>query len=82
MEWSIDGIRRILEISTYALVGWILSWVIFVIIHPFITGIFGKAQGTGINYGLTWIFGPLITLGLAFSLKKEDDFEEPISTRF
>jgi hypothetical protein len=81
MDWVVNGLRRLLELSTYALVGWISSWVIFIIIHPFITSIFGKAQAMGINYGLTWISGPLITLGLAFSLEKEDLFDELITIR-
>jgi hypothetical protein len=82
MEWTIDGIRRILELSTYAFAGWVISWLVFFALLPYMTAVLGKLRGAAVNYGLSWVVMATVILGLEFGIKKEDDFEEPISTRF
>jgi hypothetical protein len=45
----------ILRLSSYALIGYIVSWMYFFISLPFIVQIFGKIKGSAINYGISWI---------------------------
>ena len=45
----------IIKYSTYAFAGWVLSWVLFLIMLPFMIRYFGKAKGTLFNYVFSWI---------------------------
>ncbi len=45
----------IIKYSKYAFAGWVLSWVLFLIMLPFMIRYFGKAKGTFINYVFSWI---------------------------
>ena len=84
MELTIKAIQELIEFSAYAFTAWVVSWVIFFILLPFMTGALGKARGAAVNYGLSWFVMVAVILGLEFGLKKEDLFDElgPISTRF
>ena len=45
----------IIKYSKYAFAGWVLSWVLFLIMLPFMIRYFGKAKGTLFNYVFSWI---------------------------
>lgn len=81
MEWTIDGIRRILELSTYAFAGWVISWLVFFALLPYMTAMLGKVRGAAVNYGLSWVVMAAVILGLEFGIEKEDLFDELVSIR-
>jgi hypothetical protein len=70
MDYSIDGIQKILKYSSYAVIAWALSWVIFFIMLPFMVKVFGKVRGGALNYALSWITMPIIILGLEYFRRK------------
>jgi hypothetical protein len=47
--------ETIIEYSTYAFAGWVLSWVLFFIMLPTMIGYFGKVKGAFVNYIFSWI---------------------------
>jgi|LauGreDrversion4_2_1035121.scaffolds.fasta_scaffold28433_4 hypothetical protein len=70
MDYSIDGIQKILKYSSYAVIAWALSWVIFFIMLPFMVKVFGKVRGGALNYAFSWITMPIIILGLEYFRRK------------
>ncbi len=70
MDYSIDGIQKILKYSSYAVIAWALSWVIFFVMLPFMIKIFGKVRGGALNYAFSWITMPIIILGLEYFRRK------------
>jgi hypothetical protein len=42
------------ELSTHAIVSYIISWSYFFITLPLFTKFFGKVLGSSINYGISW----------------------------
>jgi hypothetical protein len=70
MDYSIDGIQKILKYSSYAIIAWALSWVIFFAMLPFMVKIFGKARGGALNYAFSWITMPIIIIGLEYFRRK------------
>lgn len=61
--------HNLIEYSEYAFTGWILSWILFFIMLPFMIHFFGKVKGAVVNYGFSWISMVIIILGLEFSIK-------------
>ena len=59
---------EIIKFSAFAFTGWLLSWVLFFIMFPFMVRVFGKVNGAAINYGFSWISMLLIIVGLEFRL--------------
>jgi hypothetical protein len=70
MDYSIDGIQKILKYSSYAVIAWALSWMIFFAMLPFMVKIFGKVRGGALNYAFSWITMPIIILGLEYFRRK------------
>ncbi len=70
MDYSIDGIQKILKYSSYAVIAWALSWVIFFVMLPFMVKVFGKVRGGALNYAFSWITMPIIILGLEYFRRK------------
>ena len=66
--WNYEKIQEIIEFSAYAFTGWLLSWILFFIMLPFMIHFFGKVKGGALNYGFSWISMILIILGLEFGL--------------
>ena len=63
---DIYKLQPILKYSIYAVVAWILSWVIFFLILPVMITMFGKLYGTAVNYAITWVTSPLIIIVLNY----------------
>jgi hypothetical protein len=61
--------HNLIEYSEYAFTGWILSWILFFIMLPFMIHFFGKVKGAVVNYGFSWISMVIIILGLEFIIK-------------
>jgi hypothetical protein len=61
--------HNLIEYSEYAFTGWILSWILFFIMLPFMFRFFGKVKGGLLNYGFSWVSMVIIILGLEFSIK-------------
>jgi hypothetical protein len=61
--------HNLIEYSEYAFTGWILSWILFFIMLPFMIHFFGKVKGAVVNYGFSWISMIIIIVGLEFSIK-------------
>ena len=47
--------ETIIQYSTYAFAGWVLSWGLFFIMLPLMIRYFGKVKGAFVNYILSWI---------------------------
>ena len=60
---------NIIKYSAYAFSGWVLSWILFFIMHPFMIRYYGKIRGTTLNYGFSWFSMIAIILGLEYSLR-------------
>ena len=45
----------IIKYSKYAFAGWVLSWILFLIMLPLMIRYFGKSKGTLFNYVFSWI---------------------------
>ncbi len=75
---DIEKIQKIIKLSAYAFIAWVLSWVFFFITLPFMIGIFGKVRGSAINYAISWITLPIIILALEFFVKKKQNTEPTI----
>lgn len=58
----------IVKYSVYAFAGWLLSWMLFFIMLPFMIQSYGKIKGTSLNYGFSWFSMIAIILGLEFGL--------------
>ena len=58
----------IVKYSVYAFTGWLLSWMLFFIMLPFMIQSYGKIKGTSLNYGFSWFSMIAIILGLEFGL--------------
>ena len=84
MELTLKAFQELIEFSAYAFTGWVVSWVVFFILLPFMIRVFGKARGAAVNYGLSWVVMVVVILGLEFGLEKKDLFDElePTSKRF
>lgn len=61
--------HNLVEYSEYAFTGWILSWILFFIMLPFMIHFFGKIKGTLFNYGFSWISMVIIIIILEFNIK-------------
>lgn len=61
--------HNLIEYSEYAFAGWVLSWILFFIMLPFMIHFFGKIKGALFNYGFSWISMVLIILVLEYSIK-------------
>jgi hypothetical protein len=63
----------IIKYSTYAFAGWVLSWVLFLIMLPVMINYFGKVKGAFLNYAFSWISMFIIiiilTIGLTDTIK-------------
>ncbi len=70
MELTVEGLQKVLKYSSYAVIAWALSWVIFFIMLPFMVKAFGKVRGGALNYALSWITMPIIILGLEYFRRK------------
>ena len=58
----------IVKSSVYAFTGWLLSWMLFFIMLPFMIQSYGKIKGTSLNYGFSWFSMIAIILGLEFGM--------------
>lgn len=58
----------IVKYSVYAFTGWVISWVLFFIMLPFMIQYYGKIKGTSLNYGFSWFSMIAIILGLEFGM--------------
>lgn len=70
-------VKKILTMSTYALIGFILSWVYFFISLPLVVRIFGKVKGATINYGISWVVMVAVIYVLQ-KLKPEHKIPQPV----
>lgn len=65
--------ESIIKYSTYAFAGWVLSWVLFLIMLPVMINYFGKVKGAFLNYAFSWISMFIIiiilTIGLTDTIK-------------
>ena len=61
--------HNLIEYSEYAFTGWVITWILFFIMLPFMIHFFGKVKGVFLNYGFSWISMVIIILGLEFSIK-------------
>jgi hypothetical protein len=60
---------EIIKYSAYAFTGWLLSWVLFFVILPFMIRNYGKIRGTSLNYAFSWVSMIAIILGLEFGIR-------------
>lgn len=71
MDWSIDGLQKLIKLSAYAFAGWAISWILFFLLLPIMVSTFGKVKGTGINYALSWVSMVVVILVLELFYRKE-----------
>ena len=71
MDWSYDGIQKLIKLSAYAFVGWAISWILFFLLLPIMVSSFGKVKGTGINYALSWVSMVVVIIVLELFYRKE-----------
>ena len=64
---NLEEIKRAVELSAYAAVGWLASWVIFFIMLPIVTLFIGKARAVTLCYALTWPIMIAIIFGLEYA---------------
>jgi hypothetical protein len=77
MDWSYDGIQKLIKLSAFAFTGWLISWILFFLLLPLMVATFGKAKGAAFNYGLSWVSMVVVILGLElFYRKKKEDISE------
>jgi hypothetical protein len=56
MVWDPQQLsKKIVTMSTYTLIGLVLSWIYFFITLPYFIRLVGKIQGPTLNYGISWI---------------------------
>ena len=60
---------ELIKYSAYAFTGWLLSWVLFLVILPFMIRNYGKIRGTSLNYVFSWVSMIAIILGLEFGIR-------------
>ena len=60
---------NLIKYSVYAFTGWLLSWILFFIMLPFMIRYYGKIKGASLNYGFSWFSMIAIILGLEFGLR-------------
>ena len=77
MDISIDGIQKLMKYSSYAVILWAFSWIVFFLMLPFMVKIFGKVQGTTINYALSWVT-PIPLLIVLTYYHKNVSLENPV----
>lgn len=71
MDFSIEGVQKLLKYSSYAVIAWAISWGIFFLALPFMINAFGKIRGTTINYAFSWITLPILIFVLEYFHRKE-----------
>ena len=71
MDWSYDGIQKLIKLSAYAFAGWAISWILFFLLLPIMVSSFGKVKGTGINYALSWVSMVVVIIVLELFYRKE-----------
>ena len=64
---DITDLKRVVELSAYAAVGWTVSWIIFFIMLPIVAHFIGKARAFTLCYVLTWPMMIAIILGLEYA---------------
>lgn len=55
MDLITPSLNRVIELSTYTIIGWIVSWIVFFLVYPIMLALFGKVQASVISYGISWI---------------------------
>ena len=60
---------NVVKYSAYAFTGWVLSWILFFIMLPFMIRYFGNIKGASYNYGFSWFSMVAIILGLEYGLR-------------
>ncbi len=58
---------NLFNLSTNALISYVVSWAIFFITLPFFVRVFGSAKGAAINYGISWVTMAAMMYGLHVS---------------
>jgi hypothetical protein len=58
-----------------ALIGYIISWLYFFIALPIFQTLFGRARGTAVNYGISWIVWIVATHTLTIIYSKGDELD-------
>jgi hypothetical protein len=71
MDWSYEGIQKLIKLSAFAFTGWALSWILFFVLLPLMVSLFGKAKGAAVNYGLSWVSMVVIIIVLELIYRKE-----------
>ncbi len=71
MDWSYDGIQKLIKLSAFAFTGWAVSWILFFLLVPIMVSTFGKVKGTGINYALSWVSMVVVIIVLELFYRKE-----------
>ena len=66
---NLEEIKRAVELSAYAAVGWLASWVIFFIMLPIAAYFIGKARAVTLCYALTWPIMIAIIFGLEYATR-------------
>jgi hypothetical protein len=74
MDWSINGIQKLIKISAFAFTGWAVSWILFFLLLPFMVSFFGKTTGVAVNYALSWVLMVVIIIGLELFYGKKGYF--------
>jgi hypothetical protein len=72
MDLSIEGIQRLLQVSTYVITGWVISWLVFLLALPIMMRVFGKVRGAALNYGMSWLIMVAVILVLELVRAKKD----------
>lgn len=64
----------IIKYSVFAFTGWLLSWILFFIMLPFMIRYYGKVKGSAFNYGFSWfsMFAIIISLEIGTRWWKGD----------
>lgn len=60
-----------IQLSTFAIVSYIISWLYFFSTLPFFITVFGKVKGSAINYGISWLVMILVVYFMQ-KLKAQD----------
>ena len=79
MDFSVEGIQKLVKYSSYAVIAWALSWGIFFLMLPFMVKMFGKVRGGALNYAFSWFTLPLIIIGLEYLRVHFWNTEKPAS---
>ena len=74
--YNMDSLRelyvkydKIIKYSAYAFTGWVISWVLFFIMLPFMIRYYGKIKGTSLTYGFSWFSMIAIIIGLEVGMR-------------